>query len=366
VDIFSYAVTLWELQSLEIPWKEVAFSTEIEKKVINGERLALSPAWRPEISAIIIRCWDQDPSNRPSWDWVKTALKELKPPSRNISPNFSPKRTRVRRSRYQPSEDEGQDASSDKLSSLIPRTSPDPPDKLSYRTQRRSEGEGSLLHGRITKRPFEELERAASLAEKLSSSRRDGALSPPSLPSRKTEDITATLRILRPDEPDKSDKLRTSQSDTAGDRLNPNRNLGGSGELGLSSRVSKKPSEDFERISLDKLGSTRQKGSEERRRTTENEGGLSPRFSRVSKKPSEDFERPGDKFGSIRQKGSGDGTSRQKGSEEGRSARKSEEFSDKLRISRPDDDKLPKTPAGSGELLFFKTRGKDDKTNPKS
>lgn len=61
MDIFSYAVTLWELQSLEIPWKEVAFSTEIEKKVINGERLALSPAWRPEISAIIIRCWVRPP-----------------------------------------------------------------------------------------------------------------------------------------------------------------------------------------------------------------------------------------------------------------------------------------------------------------
>jgi Protein tyrosine and serine/threonine kinase len=76
-DVFSFAVTLWELMSYgRVPWMGMS-NTEAMERVLKGERLA-----RPEIAPdgvwdLMSRCWDGEASRRPDFEECFRTLKAI-------------------------------------------------------------------------------------------------------------------------------------------------------------------------------------------------------------------------------------------------------------------------------------------------
>jgi len=72
VDIFSFAVILWELFHTSEAWKECSFSVQITDRIQKGERPAINE-WCP-VKDLIISCWHQDPNQRPPFEQVYKEL----------------------------------------------------------------------------------------------------------------------------------------------------------------------------------------------------------------------------------------------------------------------------------------------------
>ncbi|EKX44625.1 hypothetical protein GUITHDRAFT_71999 [Guillardia theta CCMP2712] len=72
VDVFSYAILLWELFHCSTPYMETRLDQMgICKNVFHRHiRPPISPSCPPGISALIQRCWDNNPSARPTFSQV--------------------------------------------------------------------------------------------------------------------------------------------------------------------------------------------------------------------------------------------------------------------------------------------------------
>ena len=74
-DVYSFAILLWEVCTLNIPLADFADIEEVEKKVAKG-------GWRPSIAwlpsktirALLKDCWTRDPKARPDFDSVDKTL----------------------------------------------------------------------------------------------------------------------------------------------------------------------------------------------------------------------------------------------------------------------------------------------------
>lgn len=66
-DVFSFGMLLWEVMHEARPFAELVHDAGAALRIIQGERppLQLAPA-RAKFEEIIIRCWDQSPTQRPS------------------------------------------------------------------------------------------------------------------------------------------------------------------------------------------------------------------------------------------------------------------------------------------------------------
>lgn len=96
VDIYALGVLLWEMATRERPWSAVHPAslpnlvvkeqkrpplprTGAGEGVVAGESVATSPhqqAFSPKFEALVVRCWDQDPLQRPTASEVYNALKQ--------------------------------------------------------------------------------------------------------------------------------------------------------------------------------------------------------------------------------------------------------------------------------------------------
>lgn len=66
-DVYSFGLLLWEIMTLENPFEKY-FSDQLASQKTNGARPKLSRrCGSPSIQALIGRCWDQDPANRPAF-----------------------------------------------------------------------------------------------------------------------------------------------------------------------------------------------------------------------------------------------------------------------------------------------------------
>jgi serine/threonine protein kinase len=82
-DVFSFAMTCYEILTGKMPFEEVENQAAIMFKVVQGERPKLESRGMPdELRQLVERCWTAEPSKRPNFDavsllWV-TALPNLR------------------------------------------------------------------------------------------------------------------------------------------------------------------------------------------------------------------------------------------------------------------------------------------------
>ena len=69
-DMYSLAVTLWELVSRKIPFQDAEDDERIARWVRQGEREDIPEDCPPKLASVITVCWSGDPSARPDADTV--------------------------------------------------------------------------------------------------------------------------------------------------------------------------------------------------------------------------------------------------------------------------------------------------------
>ena len=77
-DVWSYAVTLWEIFSLgEIPWKGLT-PIEIRDCLVRGERLGCPERCPREMYHVIASCWEERPQDRPTFSSLYQKLQKVR------------------------------------------------------------------------------------------------------------------------------------------------------------------------------------------------------------------------------------------------------------------------------------------------
>jgi len=76
VDVYSFAIILWELLTGSPPFKNTSPSELCNFVAERGGRLPIPENTPKKLSNLIQKCWDQDPSHRPSMDKVVQMLLE--------------------------------------------------------------------------------------------------------------------------------------------------------------------------------------------------------------------------------------------------------------------------------------------------
>lgn len=68
-DVFSFGVIIWELIKLEFPWQQVPPLNpgDIAWSVAHGARLKIPSPCPKELENMMLRCWNSDPKERPSF-----------------------------------------------------------------------------------------------------------------------------------------------------------------------------------------------------------------------------------------------------------------------------------------------------------
>ena len=79
-DVYSFSVILWELLTLEIPWKDLD-SEVIENSVRSGDRMPipndLGDNVRKTLILLMQKCWDGNPLERPDFDLIVQTIRDI-------------------------------------------------------------------------------------------------------------------------------------------------------------------------------------------------------------------------------------------------------------------------------------------------
>jgi len=77
-DIYSYAVTCFEILTSESPFAEAENQADVRAAVKEGKRPHLPDSLPTSLRSLIRRCWDADASNRPSFSEICAELRQCK------------------------------------------------------------------------------------------------------------------------------------------------------------------------------------------------------------------------------------------------------------------------------------------------
>jgi len=89
-DVYSFGITLWELYTAGKPYQGVPGALLGHKVAKEGHRPSL-PLVMPEgYRALLKKCWDQKPENRPSFAQVLEELQELRQAEAGPTPPMEP------------------------------------------------------------------------------------------------------------------------------------------------------------------------------------------------------------------------------------------------------------------------------------
>lgn len=76
LDVYSFAIIMWETLSGMIPYSNMNFSAVA---VVNQNlRPTIPPKWPQPIRDLITQCWAKDPNQRPKFDFIVAKLKEIR------------------------------------------------------------------------------------------------------------------------------------------------------------------------------------------------------------------------------------------------------------------------------------------------
>eukprot|EP00002_Diphylleia_rotans_P005174 TRINITY_DN142_c0_g1_i10.p1 TRINITY_DN142_c0_g1~~TRINITY_DN142_c0_g1_i10.p1 ORF type:complete len:744 (-),score=160.74 TRINITY_DN142_c0_g1_i10:408-2639(-) len=75
-DVFSFAILVWETFARERPYSDMD-SLKLGFEVVNGLRPQIPKSMNPMVQKILVRCWDGEPSKRPSFETIVSELRSL-------------------------------------------------------------------------------------------------------------------------------------------------------------------------------------------------------------------------------------------------------------------------------------------------
>ncbi|KQJ94059.1 probable serine/threonine-protein kinase SIS8 isoform X2 [Brachypodium distachyon] len=76
-DVYSFGVILWELATMRVPWSGLNPMQVVGAVGFQNRRLDIPKEVDPVVASIILSCWDNDPSKRPSFSQLLSPLKQL-------------------------------------------------------------------------------------------------------------------------------------------------------------------------------------------------------------------------------------------------------------------------------------------------
>ncbi|KAJ7970541.1 Protein kinase [Quillaja saponaria] len=76
-DVYSFGVILWELVTLQQPWRDLIPSQVVAAVGFMGKRLEIPTYVNPEVAILIEICWAHEPWKRPSFSYVMKYLNQV-------------------------------------------------------------------------------------------------------------------------------------------------------------------------------------------------------------------------------------------------------------------------------------------------
>ncbi|KAG6680341.1 hypothetical protein I3842_13G036600 [Carya illinoinensis] len=76
-DIYSFGVILWELVTLQQPWRNLTAPQVVGAVGFKGERLEIPNTVNREVAALIEACWVSEPRKRPSFSQIMKSLQQI-------------------------------------------------------------------------------------------------------------------------------------------------------------------------------------------------------------------------------------------------------------------------------------------------
>jgi serine/threonine protein kinase len=75
-DVYSFAVLLWELGTLKIPYADTRFSHQLEASIVDGARLP-TEEFPPAVASLAADCWHANPAQRPTFTVICERLQVM-------------------------------------------------------------------------------------------------------------------------------------------------------------------------------------------------------------------------------------------------------------------------------------------------
>ncbi|XP_027189454.1 serine/threonine-protein kinase CTR1-like [Cicer arietinum] len=76
-DVFSFGVILWELVTLQQPWRQLNPSQVVAAVGFMDKRLEIPRHVNPQVAALIELCWSTEPRRRPSFSYIMKCLQQI-------------------------------------------------------------------------------------------------------------------------------------------------------------------------------------------------------------------------------------------------------------------------------------------------